>query len=45
MNKRAAHDHQESQRRRRTLRPRLQRQAIQGGIAQPSRHHDLEDKQ
>ncbi len=45
MSKRDAHDHQENQRRRRTLRPRLQRQAIQGGLAQPSRHHDLEDKQ
>lgn len=25
--------------------PRLSRQAIQGGLAQPSRRHDLEDKQ
>ncbi|SDO29565.1 hypothetical protein SAMN04487957_10582 [Halomonas shengliensis] len=45
MSKRAAHDHQEAQRRRRKLSLRLQRQAIQGGLAQPSRHHDLEDKQ
>lgn len=45
MSKRDAHDHQETQRRRRALRPRLQRQAIQGGLSQPSRHPDLEDKQ
>lgn len=29
----------------RARRPRLNRQAIQGGLTQPSRHHDLEDKQ
>ncbi|WP_281274428.1 hypothetical protein [Halomonas nitroreducens] len=29
----------------RARRPALNRQAIQGGLAQPSRHHDLEDKQ
>jgi len=30
---------------RKAQQPRLRRQAIQGGLAQPSRRHDLEDKQ
>lgn len=33
------------QREQRSRRPRLNRQAIQGGLTQPSRHEDIEDKQ
>lgn len=33
------------QRKRKAMRPRLKRQAIQGGLSQPGRRHDLEDKQ